>query len=463
MKSRLIMLVPHDPKLDPRIHWEAAAASDRFDVSVLSYANYNLPPSIFDYFPSSSVVNLYSVRSRFSIRLRFLIWWIHFLTIREIIFAIGISLMLATVAVATSAALMIRTRIIKKPALEKWYLENKHWFLPRGFYNIFVFGSLIRYYCSFALSCSEFLSSRITLNSTDIIHANDLLALLPGVIAKDQFKIRLIYDAHEDYPGQDPSSPWYLSGIQRWLEAKLIHCADTVVTVSPPLAQYFERIYNVPRVYSVPNAAPYIPLTGDRNRYSIREVAKGRVSVLFQGNFGPNRGIEQIIDAWSSIEECKAVLFIRGPNSPAKINAIDRAARTKNLNRSVFFLESVDEDDLIEAASVADIGLIPYLPTHPCHKFACPNKLSQYMHAGLMILSSNLDYVKEVVEKSECGLIYDPSDMNTFIAAVTKVSDDRKLLTKFQINAKKYGHEHFHWGAFYPTLEAAYLGNLLSQ
>jgi hypothetical protein len=53
----------------------------------------------------------------------------------------------------------------------------------------------------------------------------------------------------------------------------------------------------------------------------------------------------------------------------------------------VLFLEAIDESELVTAAAEFDVGLVPYTPTGLNYSNCCPNKLSQYMAAGLPILA----------------------------------------------------------------------------
>src|SRR5690606_21316317 len=43
---------------------------------------------------------------------------------------------------------------------------------------------------------------------------------------------------------------------------------------------------------------------------------EGPVRFLYQGNFAPGRGLEELIRAWTLIDPSTAVLHLRGPNHP---------------------------------------------------------------------------------------------------------------------------------------------------
>jgi glycosyltransferase involved in cell wall biosynthesis len=143
--------------------------------------------------------------------------------------------------------------------------------------------------------------------------------------------------------------------------------------------------------------------------------------------------------------------------------AIERAERLRLYGKSIFFLDAVAEDELVAAAGEADVGLIPYRPLIINDRFSCPNKLSQYLHAGLLILSNDLPYVKSVVAEAEAGLFYDSNDLSTLAAAVDQIAADPELLRHCRQNALRYARERFHWQAHAATLLGLYAGTISTK
>ncbi len=242
--------------------------------------------------------------------------------------------------------------------------------------------------------------------SQDIIHCNDLDTLLVGIVAKVRFGSRVVYDAHEFYPESHVGGRWLDTRLLTALERFLIRKADAVVTVNPMLAEVMRRVYGLAHVYSVPNAEWWIE-PGDRSPFRSRmtSAARGRVKVLFQGRFADGRGIEELLEGWTQVDGDRAALFLRGPDNTSRRSAIEQARTLALLDRSVFFLDPVPEDMLVSAAAEADIGVIPYRPLIRNDQFSCPNKLSQYLHAGLMVVTNDLPYVKSVILDAGAGLL----------------------------------------------------------
>ncbi|MHC4911323.1 MAG: glycosyltransferase, partial [Planctomycetota bacterium] len=135
----------------------------------------------------------------------------------------------------------------------------------------------------------------------------------------------------------------------------------------------------------------------------------------------------------------------RGPDNAAKDEVVALAGELGLTGVSVEFPNAVLESEMIAAAAQADVGIIPYLPHWAGYRFACPNKLSQYMLAGTAILTNQLDFVVETVEHYDCGLSYDADRAQSIVAAVDRLIDDADLLDRCREHSRSAAHADFHW------------------
>lgn len=293
----------------------------------------------------------------------------------------------------------------------------------------------------------------------DVIHAHDPDALLAGVILSRIYGSRLIYDAHES--GPDAFLVWPKPRFLFYMfERMLLAHVDAAVTVSPALVDDFSRRYrNRPPFHLLPNACPvsdgdYEALEEDE----LSALAAGRVKVLFQGGFAPERGLEWVIDEWVALGSDRAALFIRGPLNVYRERLVAHADQAGCLNTSVFFMDSVPEEALVAHASQADIGLIPYHSHVKNHQGACPNKLSQYMQAGLAILSTPLPFVEEVLTNAEAGRIYDDTVRGSLGQQLQAYIDCPETLAEAQKKARDFAQTSFNYERYASCLPDLYSG-----
>jgi hypothetical protein len=188
----------------------------------------------------------------------------------------------------------------------------------------------------------------------------------------------------------------------------------------------------------------------------------GKVRFLFQGLLTPGRGLEQLLTAWTFVPE-NAQLVFRGPDGEFKAALREMAGKLGLPHSAVIFLPPVGEDDLVTGAADFDVGLIPYPPINNNNANCCPNKLSQYMAAGLAILANNTNFVREVVSDARCGLIVDFAQTEKLVQAVTRLAancDDRAGMAS---NARHYFADRFNWGAISESMYSEILDMSASE
>ena len=302
------------------------------------------------------------------------------------------------------------------------------------------------------------------LDEQTIVHCNDLDTLLIGVMARRAYGCKLVYDCHEFLPHAWPDATrwnrWLLGRYEGWL----IRFADNVFSVNPLLAAEIMNAYRGIEVQSVPNAAPLGDermnstgdATGDRRAAAGCAGRPRPLEFLFQGGFGPGRGIEELIRAWQAVNPNDAVLLLRGNDHAHKASCVGLAESLGLKDVSVFFPPPVRENCLIATAATADIGVIPYMPTILNFRYCCPNKLSQYMQAGLPVMAGNTAYVGQILAESGAGLCYDATDPESIVATVRRLVQDEDLRRRCRQNAARFVRETFHWQAQSKPLYQAY-------
>jgi glycosyltransferase involved in cell wall biosynthesis len=449
------MVCAHEPSLDPRIRWEADAAARRFQVTVLGFNRDDGSLPQLERTNGYEIVRL----NRTAVSGLYYFWRLKDVIPKEIRIPLAALLLLASPFLVLGEVILrlargavrglIRSssRLVTLSLLMRAIRLSPVLGFVRGRLMMRVDYILAVLRVQFATAASLFCNYIDAMPSKpDVVHCNDLDTLLVGVLAKRRFGCRVIYDAHEFYPVSDPHGRWIDVTFFSLIERLLIRRADAVVTVNPMLGEAMRAAYRLDRVYSVPNAEPWTGVSSEPEPDSeMAMLANGRVKFLFQGRFTPGRGIDELIDGWASVDGSRAALFLRGPDNMWREAAIAKAAQLGLLDRAVYFLDAVREDELVAAAAEADVGIIPYKPLIINDRLSCPNKLSQYLHAGLMVLANDLPYVKSVLTEAGAGLFYTSAELATLAAAVGQILDDPELLRRGRENARRFARERFNW------------------
>lgn len=280
----------------------------------------------------------------------------------------------------------------------------------------------------------EFLfRSFFTCRNSDIIHCNDLSALPSGLLIKlfGRGK-KVVYDCHE-YETEINGLKGIEKKAKKWLERKLIGYADSVVTVSDSIANEYTRIYNIPKPHLVLNCPAYY----EQPKYNFfREslgIRQDQIIFLYQGGLSKGRGIEILLDAFSDLDSDKNVLVCMG-YGPLEALIKEKAEQ----HNTVFFHPAVSPDILLSYSSSADYGILFYEDTCLNHRYCSPNKIFEYLMAGLPVLTSNLFEMKRLVEKEGVGIVAEENTVEGFKKAVeASLNQDYGVIQKNVFIARK--------------------------
>lgn len=298
----------------------------------------------------------------------------------------------------------------------------------------------------------------------DVLHAHDSNALLPVAIAARQARVPFVLDAHELWLGRPPRGrplPYRLA-YQAWytvLERLLVVRAAAVVTVSAPIARHYERVYRLPRVDLVPN---FPEIDRPVERRELRDLAPAIPAdapiVLHLGAYLPDRGLEQLVDALPAVPDAHLVVLGAGERAKA---LVDRAAPSGAAGR-VHPLPPVPPGQVVDYAASATIGVAPIVPTTLNNRYSLPNKLFQYMAAGIGVLASDLPQMRDVVVTSGAGRVVDTSDTRAVATELRALLADRDALVEMGRRGRQAVESRYSWNAAAATLLAVY-GRVLGR
>ena len=280
----------------------------------------------------------------------------------------------------------------------------------------------------------------------DVVHANDFDTLLAGRLVARRTRARLVYDAHEIYADQEPGTPLVYRALVRLLEGPLARRADAVLTVSEPIAAELRRTLRLPEepivVLSCPPRAEVEPAPrGD-----------GPLQAIYQGAMGPGRPLEDLLVAAEHAEGVR--LTIRVAN--ADLDELRRRVVERGLDERVEIAEPVAPDRLVEALVGFHVGLVINRPLTRNDELVYPNKLFEYLMAGLAVVVSGLPGLAPLVEGERIGLVYEPSRPEQLGAALTDLAREPERLGELRQRARRLALERFNAEAQREALAAAW-------
>lgn len=265
--------------------------------------------------------------------------------------------------------------------------------------------------------------------SPRVFVANDLPMLPVAKQLADACGARLVYDSHELYSEQEFSD----REKRRWaeIEAKYIGACDVVITVNQSIATELEQRYCVHDVKVIYNAertrnAPAV----SRRFHEVFGLTADKKIMLLQGGLSAGRNLEVLVDAMRYVQNQAVVLVVLGDG--LLLHSLQKMAQEDALKGRVYFHAAVPQNELLALTAAADAGVIPYKATCLNNHYCTPNKLFEFIAAGLPILATDLPEIQRMVEGQQIGLVGDTGTPQKLASLIDDFFSDEKRFTSWQ-------------------------------
>lgn len=258
-----------------------------------------------------------------------------------------------------------------------------------------------------------------------IIHAHDLPNLPLGRKIAKALQARLVYDAHELYPMQFFSSEQRRTTLAK-LERQLIEHVDATIAVNHQCEEVLRKEYPFLRdvvilsnaTESPKNFDPAVKLRLWHETFNLDESVQ---LMVFQGGINPVRNVDHLLRAMAKMPEFIHVGFITYRKDVPYYEALTREL---GIYDRVHYVFEIPWHEVNNWLASADVGMMPYQATNFNAKISSPNKLFEFMVAGLPIIaSSELVNVKEAIDIYHVGVYRFFRDDDSYIEAMTEMFD----------------------------------------
>ncbi len=262
----------------------------------------------------------------------------------------------------------------------------------------------------------------ILFKKCDWLLANDLDTLMPNYIASRLLSRRLIYDSHEYYTGvPELDGRLVVRGVWRAIERWILPKLETTFTVNHSIAKLYKQEYGVSMgvVRNIPDAKEPVQF---KTRADLGWPVDSRV-ILFQGSgINVDRGGEEALQAMQYVKG--AVLYFIGGGDV--IGKLKQMSQSLKLETKVRFIDRVPPDQLFQYTLNADLGLSLDKGTNINYRYSLPNKLFDYIHAGVPVLVSDLPEVAAIVREYNVGLVSDSHEPEALGKLITEMLNSDK-------------------------------------
>lgn len=267
----------------------------------------------------------------------------------------------------------------------------------------------------------------------DVIHANDLNALIPAYRASKILKCPVIFDSHEVwvenfYAGGQKLFAMWLKMQERYICKRI----DKMICVSHAAAEYFAKEYNIPMPDVITNCSL-------KSEQAIADEKNPGFEVLNHGQFYAGRGYDIMVEASQYLKDYPEIKLAMRGFGVMEQQLRDRAEELKADN--VIFYPKVLVEELIPLASRSMVGVAVTEGICLNFELSVSNKLFEYASAGLPVIMSDIAEHRYLNKKYGFGIIIPNNSPEAFAEAVIRLYTDKELYAKCVEGANRMTEE----------------------
>jgi glycosyltransferase involved in cell wall biosynthesis len=234
----------------------------------------------------------------------------------------------------------------------------------------------------------------------NVIHCHDTMVLPVGVFIKFIFKSKLIYDAHELESNKNGQSVT-LSKATLLIEKRYWRNIDHLISVSDSILNWYDSHLGRKKSTLILNSPIFekSKKSSTPNRY-FHELYKINEDVLvfvYLGYLGKGRSIEYILNIFANANISSHVVFIGYGELSSLI--LEYQQRTTNIHLH----KSIPHDTIVDVVKSADVGFCLIENISLSDYYCLPNKLFEYIFAGVPVIASDFPDITNIVNKYQLG------------------------------------------------------------
>ncbi|MBL0912303.1 MAG: glycosyltransferase [Bacteroidia bacterium] len=292
------------------------------------------------------------------------------------------------------------------------------------------FNTGMLFYAEYSIRLSIFLLQ----NKSAWIWSNDLDTLPASALAKRLSPGRkLVYDSHELFT-EVPELQHNAFARNVWLffEQWCIPAVDHAFTVNKSIADIYTKKYGKP--FRILRNMPYrLKQKPAATRADLGLPAEKKIILLQGSGINVQRGAEEAVEAMKYLQTDALLLIIGSGDVIPQL----KSYVTKNeLQDKVWFLPRKPFSELLKYTVNADIGLSLDKDTNLNYRYSLPNKIFDYIQAGIPVLVSDLPELRRIVTEYNVGEVLQEHSSRQLAAQLDTMLASPGRLNEWRTNAE---------------------------
>lgn len=270
----------------------------------------------------------------------------------------------------------------------------------------------------------------------ELLFSNDLDTLLPNYLVSKLKRLPLIYDSHEFFTEvPELVGRPKVQGVWKRIEHAILPKLKWTMTVNGSIAGLYRNLYGI-EMKVLRNVPMSVAFSESSTREELGLPADKRVIILQGSGINMHRGAEEAVDAMKYVDG--AVLLILGAGDVVPL--LKQRVQELGLSEKVIFKGRMPYQQMMAHTRVADLGLSLDKDTNVNYRYSLPNKLFDYIHAGIPVLGSDLVEVRRIIHDYGVGEVADSFEPELLAEQMQKMLGSEKVHVWKQNAAKASLH-----------------------
>ena len=265
-------------------------------------------------------------------------------------------------------------------------------------------------------------------HKANLLLSNDLDTALPNYFISKMKGVRMIYDSHE-YFTETPElvTRQKVQKVWKRIEGFVVPRLKEMITVCDSIAELFEQKYGV-KCHVVRNIPPRaaLPPKGDKKALNLPE--DKHLLVLQGSGINIQRGAEELVEAMQYLDDCHLMIIGGGDVLPT----LKQMSHDLHIEDRIRFFPRMPYQQMMAYTQLAELGFVLDKDTNLNYRFCLPNKLFDFIQAGVPIVASNLVEVGKIIKKYDIGLFIPDHDPKSIAATIRQGLDDQEARMRWQ-------------------------------
>ncbi|QPT40318.1 Spore coat protein SA [Oligella ureolytica] len=274
----------------------------------------------------------------------------------------------------------------------------------------------------------------------DFYHFHDPELIPSGLKLKYKTNAVVVFDSHENYADDIKDKPYLnfvmrsvVSTVYSFLEKVMVKKLDAVIAATPSICNHFKSLNAISLdINNFPFESEFEPL---------EKSIDIKYSAVYIGTASKVRGLQELVDSFAINTNLN--LAIAGNFSELEF---ENKLRTSPGWSNVSFLGLLNRESVRELLSQSTVAIVTFLPA-PNHMESQPNKMFEYMSAGLPVVCSDFPLWKEIIEDNNCGICVNPESPQAIAKAILYLNQNKDKAEEMGRNGRKAVLEKYNWTA----------------